>query len=120
MSRRAANPPRATAEERVREIVRQFPENGLKQVLCSEGTARDLLSLAKAPMLERIDFAGMQIDATTYVTAEYRHLSSDLVLNVGLRPSGKSGRRKRLLLTVLIELQSQPDRLIKLRVLEYL
>src|SRR5262249_26782264 len=56
------------------------------------------------------------------VTAEYRHVSSDLVLNVGLRPSsGKGGRRRKALtLTILIELQSQPDRLMKLRVLEYL
>jgi len=47
MSKRAANP-KATAEERVREIVRQFPENGLKQVLSSEGNVRDLLALLKA------------------------------------------------------------------------
>jgi len=31
-------------EKRVREIVRQFPENGLKQVLTSPGNVRDLLA----------------------------------------------------------------------------
>jgi hypothetical protein len=107
-------------EERVRQIVRHFPENGMKQVLGSPGNIRDLLALAEAEMLPRIDFEGMQIDPTTYVTAEYRHVSSDLVLTVTLLPSRKGGRKKRLTVTILIELQSQPDRLMLLRVLEYL
>ncbi len=46
-------------EERVRQIVRQFPENGLKQVLCSPGNVRDLLHLTKVAMLSRIDLEGM-------------------------------------------------------------
>ena len=35
----------AMSEERVRQIVRQFPENGLKQVLTSPGNVKDLLAL---------------------------------------------------------------------------
>jgi hypothetical protein len=106
-------------EERVRQIVRQFPENGMKQVLSSPANLRDLLALAKATLVSRIDFRGMQIDPTTYVTAEYRHVSSDLVLTVTLLPSAKHKRKKRLTLTILIELQQQPDRLMLLRVLDY-
>ena len=108
------------SEERARQIIRQFPENGLKQVLTNPGNVRDLLSLAKAAMRTRIGFEGMHIDPTTYVTAEYRHVTSDLVLTLTLRPSRKGGRKKRLTLTILIELQMQPDRLMLLRVLEYL
>jgi hypothetical protein len=108
------------SEERVRQIVRQFPENGLKQVLSSPANVRDLLVLARAAMLPRIDLAGMQVDPTTYVTAEYRHVSSDLVLRATLLPAGKSSKKKTLTLTILIELQMQPDRLMLLRVLEYL
>jgi hypothetical protein len=92
----------------------------MRQVLTNAGNVRDLLALAKAAMLPRIDFEGMQIDSTTYVTAEYRHVSSDLVLTLTLKPSRKGGRKKPLTLTILIELQSQPDRLMLLRVLEYL
>ncbi len=108
------------SEERLRQIIRQFPENGLKQVLNSPGNVRELLALAKAEMLPRIDFEGMQVEQTTYVTAEYRHVTSDLVLRATLLPSGKARRKKRLTLTILIELQSEPDRLMLLRVLEYL
>jgi hypothetical protein len=108
------------SEERARQIIRQFPENGLKQVLTNPANVRELLALARAKMLPRLDFAGMQVDQTTYVTAEYRHVTSDLVLRLHLRRSGKSKSKKPLLLTILVELQSEPDRLMPLRVLEYL
>jgi hypothetical protein len=54
------------------------------------------------------------------VTAEYRHVSSDLIVTVTLTPSRKGGRKKRLTLTILLELQSEPDRLMLVRVLEYM
>ena len=95
------------------------PKNGLKQVFGSAGNLRDLLTLAKAKMLPRLGFEGMQIEPTTYITAEYRHVCSDLVLTLPLLPTVKGRRRKRLLLSILLELQSQPDRLMLLRLLEY-
>ncbi|HYT92646.1 MAG TPA: Rpn family recombination-promoting nuclease/putative transposase [Gemmataceae bacterium] len=107
-------------EERVRQIVRQFQENALKQVLTSPGNLRELLMVAKAAVLPRLEFAGMTVEPTTFVTAEYRHVSSDLVLTLTLLPSRKSGRKRRLTVTILIELQTQPDRLMLLRVLDYL
>jgi hypothetical protein len=108
------------SEERVREIVRQFPENGLKRVLTTAGNLRDLLALAGATMLPRLDFTALQVDPTTYVTAEYRHVTSDLVLTLTLLPTGKGRRRRRLTVSILIELQAQPDRIMLLRVLDYL
>src|SRR5262249_18405308 len=109
------------SEDRVRQIVRNFPENGLKQVLTSPANVRDLLTLAgAATMLPRLDFTAVQVDPTTYVTAENRSVCSDLVLGLPLLPSRKGGRRKRLTVSILIELQMQPDRLMLLRVLEYL
>ncbi len=107
-------------EERAREIIRQFPENGLKQVLTRSANTRDLLNLARTTLLPRLDFRGLQVDPTTYVTAEYRHVSSDLVLTLPLLPSEPGKRKRRLFLSILIELQMQPDRLMLLRVLEYL
>ena len=52
-------------EERRLQIVRQFPENGMKQVLSSPGNVRDLLELTKAKMLSRIEFQRMEIDRNT-------------------------------------------------------
>jgi hypothetical protein len=107
-------------DDRVREIIRQFQENGLKLLLTSPPNLSDLLTLARTAVLPRLDFASLTVDPTTYVTAEFRHVSSDLVLNLGLRATRKGGRKKRLMLTILLELQAQPDRLMMLRVLEYL
>jgi hypothetical protein len=107
-------------KERRLQIVRQFPENGLKLVLTTPANLRELLVMAGATMLARMDFRGLAVDPTTYITAEYRHISSDLVLTMPLRPSRRGGRRKRLTVTVLLELQSQPDRLMMLRLLEYM
>src|ERR1700730_2086676 len=107
-------------EARVRQLVRQFPGNGLKLVLTTAANVRDLLTLARTAVLPRLDFRALQVDPTTYVTTEYRHVSTDLVLTLPLRPAGQGRSRKRLTLSILIELQSQPDRLMLLRLLEYL
>jgi hypothetical protein len=49
---------------------------------------------------------------------DYRHLESDLVLQAPVRPT-PGDKHRRLLLYILIEHQSEPDRLMPLRVLEY-
>ena len=106
--------------ERAQQIIRQFQENGLKQVLTNSANLRDVLVVGKATVLPRLEFASMKVEPTTFITAEYRHVSSDLVLTLPLLPSKKGGRKRRLTVTILIELQAQPDRLMLLRVLEYL
>jgi hypothetical protein len=102
------------------QLVRQFPENGLKVVLSTPANLRELLVVAQASMLERLDFRQLTVEPTTYVTAEYRHATSDLVLTLPMTPTRRGRRKKRLTVTVLLELQSQPERLMMLRVLEYL
>ena len=59
----------------------------------------------------------MKVERTTYVAADYRHLTSDLVVTIPLR---RRGRRDTVTLYILIEHQSEPDALMILRVLEYL
>jgi hypothetical protein len=107
-------------QDRVREIVRQFPENSTKQLLHNPGNVRDLLSLEETPLLDRMLLDDMQVDPTSYVSADYRHVISDLVLSVPLRPRKGSRARRRLWLTILLEHQSNPDRLILPRILDYL
>jgi hypothetical protein len=104
------------ATARVVEIVRQFRENGLKLLLEHPANARELLALTAPHLLDRLDFDHMAVDPTTYIAADYRHLASDLVLKVPFRtPRG----RRVLTLYVLIEHQSEPDPLMRLRVLDY-
>src|SRR5262245_34783408 len=105
------------ARARVREIIRHFRENGLKKVLERAGNVRELLALVGAPHRDRLDFTRMKVERTTYIAADYRHLTSDLVVTIPLRRRGQQGT---LTLYVLIEHQSEPDALMVLRVLEYL
>jgi hypothetical protein len=105
---------------RVLEIIRHFRENGLKLLLQHPGNARDLLALAGTSLLDRIDFARMTVDPTSYIASDYRHLASDLVLRAPFRsPTGRRAWRT-ILLYILIEHQSEPDPLMLLRVLDYL
>ena len=60
----------------------------------------------------------MTVDPTTYITADYRHLVSDLVLDVLYR-TRLGGRRRTLTLYILIEHQSEPDPFMSFWVLEY-
>jgi predicted transposase YdaD len=104
------------AASRIEQIIRHFRENGLKLLLQDPGNARDLMALTATPLLDRLDFAQMTVDPTTYIAADYRHLASDLVLQVPLR----TGRgRGTITVYILIEHQSEPDPLMRLRVLDY-
>jgi Putative transposase, YhgA-like len=107
------------SKERIAEIIRQFPENGMKHLLQDPGNVHDLLTLCDLPFLPRLDFGRMTVDPTTYVSADFRHVSSDIVLQIPFRSTKGRGKRW-LTLTILIEHQSQPDRLITLRVLDYM
>jgi predicted transposase YdaD len=104
------------AASRVLEIIRHFRENGLKLLLENPANARELLALTATHLLDRMDFAHMAVDPTTYIAADYRHLASDLVLLVPFRtPSG----RRTITLYILLEHQSEPDSLMRMRVLDY-
>jgi hypothetical protein len=104
--------------EFLRRLIRNFPENGLKLMLETPGNVHDLLQILQVRLVPRIDFGQMRVEAAHFVQPDYSHLESDLVLQAPLRPAG---RRKGQAVTVfiLIEHQSEPDRFLVFRVLEY-
>ena len=103
---------------RIRKIVRQFKENGLKLLLENPQNVRDLLLLTGVDLVALIDFEHLTRDATTFVRRDYRHLEADVVLVAPLRHPGRP--RQAILIYILIEHQSEPDRLMPLRLLEYM
>jgi hypothetical protein len=56
---------------------------------------------------------------TTFVQSDYRHVESDVVLVAPLRRAKTKRVLRRLLIYILIEHQSRPDRLMPLRSLDY-
>jgi predicted transposase YdaD len=90
----------------------------MKLLLENSWNVRDLLLLTREEVVELIDFDRLTLVPTTFVQRDYRHVESDVVLQAPVRrPAGQ--RRRKLLIYILIEHQSEPDLLMPLRVLEY-
>ena len=107
-----------TAAPRPEDFARLFPENGMKLLLYEALNLHELLDIGNAPLLPQIDFSKLTLDPTNYVQPDYRHLQSDLVFRCPLRTKGRCSRTV-LWLYILVEHQSEPDRLMPLRVIEY-
>lgn len=105
---------------RWQDVIRRFPENGIKVLLHDPANVRDLLSLAQPDLVPRIDFARLASLPSSFVARDWRHLEADLLLTAPLTPRGGQRGRSRVWLYLLIEHQSQPDRMMPLRLLEYL
>jgi hypothetical protein len=78
-------------DARIREIVRHFPENGMKLMLENPSNARDLLLLSGTRMVELIDCDHLTRVKTTFVKRDYRHIEADVVLSAPLRPKKGTG-----------------------------
>jgi hypothetical protein len=100
-------------------IIRQFPENGMKLLLENPKNVRDLLAIQGTEYAELIQFERMRLVRTTFVARDYRHVEADVVFQAPLRRVPDGGRRRKITLYILIEHQSEPDRLMPLRALEY-
>ncbi len=99
-----------------RQMVRHFPENGIKLLLENRRNVRDLFALTGEEIVTLIDFLRLKPVRGTFVARDYRHIESDLVLTAPYRPEGVA---RRLWLYLLLEHQSEPDALMPLRLLEY-
>jgi len=66
---------------RIRELVRQFKENGMKMMLEDPANVRDVLGLLDVAWRDDIDFSHLDQVKTTFIRRDYRHLASDLMEN---------------------------------------
>jgi predicted transposase/invertase (TIGR01784 family) len=97
------------------DLARHFPENGMKLLLQRSDNLRDVLHFAHAPLLGDLNFKGLEIDPTHFVQPDYRHVESDLVLRLPLK-----GRRRALIIYILLEHQSESDPFMLFRTLQYI
>ncbi len=104
---------------RIAAMARHFPENGMKLLLEDPRNVRDLLRLRAGRLASLIDFERLKCDSTTYVERDYRHIEADVVLRGPLQRRRGERTRQTVLVYILIEHQSEPDRLMVLRMLEY-
>jgi hypothetical protein len=77
---------------RIRELVQNFKENGMKMLLEHPANVRDMLGLLHISWLDEIDFSRLEVVKTTFIRRDYRHLASDLVYTAPLVGGGRSCR----------------------------
>src|SRR5882762_588354 len=107
------------AESLLRKLVRNFPENGPKLLLENSANVHDLLVLLHEPQVHAIDFTAMTVDRSHFVQPDYAHVAVDLLLKAPFRLDGAESSRT-ILIYLLIEHQSRPQRFFMLRLAEYL
>lgn len=90
----------------------------MKLLLQHPANVRDLLTMAADRWARWIDFDRMRLVPTTFVQRDYRHIEADVVLVAPLRRSVAAPAAKKLLIYLLIEHQSKPDRVMPLRLLD--
>jgi predicted transposase YdaD len=107
------------SKARIRQIVRQFPENGLKLLLETPANVRELLQLTGTELIDLIDLERLTRSRTTFVARDFRHVEADIVLQAPVRSSRHRNRVRSVVVYILIEHQSEPDALMILRLLDY-
>ena len=85
----------------------------MKMMLEDRANLRDALGVLRVAWLDEIDFSRLEAVKTTFIRRDYRHLASDVAFTAPLISAGRS--RRELLIYLLIEHQSEPDRLMPLR-----
>ncbi len=92
----------------------------MKLMLENPKNTRDLLVLTGSRVVDSIDLDRLKLMPTTFVARDYRHVESDVVMVAPLRDvHGVRQARRRITLYILIEHQSEKDRIMAFRVLDY-
>ena len=104
---------------RLKQMVRQFPENGMKLLLEDPRNVRDALAITPVA-LPPIDLDRLARVHSTFVARDFRHVEADVVMTAPLRVRGGAPGRHVVWLYLLIEHQSEPDVLMPIRLLDYI
>src|ERR1700676_2967214 len=103
----------------LKKLIRNFPENGPKLLLENAANVRELLVLLHEAQVHAIDFTALTVERSHFVQPDYAHVALDLLLKAPFRVTG-GGPPRTILIYLLIEHQSKPQRFVMLRLAEYL
>jgi Putative transposase, YhgA-like len=107
------------AKSPLRNLIRNFPENGPKLLLENGANVHEMFRLLHEPRADAIDFSALTVERTHFVTPDYAHVAVDLLLKAPFRVNG-AGDPRSIFIYLLIEHQSTPERFFMLRLGEYL
>ncbi len=106
------------ADEEQEPPVREFADRGTLWLLESPENLRGLLQLVARDLAERLDFARAERINRSFVPDDLHKQEADLLYRVPFRED--SGGAGEVLVYVLLEHQSRPDRAMGLRLLSYM
>ena len=104
---------------RFRLFCRKLPENAVQLLLELRENVRDTINLIDPELAARIDFTRLEQIKTTFIPKEMRKLEADLLYTVPMKTT-QSGEEREVLVYILIEHQSSPERLMMFRLLSYM
>ncbi len=107
------------AKSLLRKLVRNFSENGPKLLLENGANLRDLLTMLRDPHVHAIDFPAMTVERTHFVKPDYAHVAVDLLLKAPFHVDGGDPTQT-IMIYLLVEHQSTPERFFILRLADYL
>jgi hypothetical protein len=104
---------------RLLELIRHFPENGVRFLLENSRNPTDLVALARQDWLSWLDLAKLQPARTRFVQADFRHVEADLIFTAPFRAPRRVPGGDPALAFLLVEHQSEPERLLAVRTRGY-
>jgi hypothetical protein len=104
---------------RLLELIRHFPENGVRFLLENARNVTDLVTLARQDWPAWLDLAQLQPARARFVQADFRHVEADLIFTAPFRPPRRLPGGEPTFAFLLLEHQSEPDRLLAVRTRGY-
>jgi hypothetical protein len=98
-------------------LVRQFASNGFKFLFQHGDNVADVLRCRTPQVARRIDLSRLAVEPETFVAPGFTQLESDVLLRAPVRKPSDAGELIEVF--VLLEHQSEPDKLMVFRVLRY-
>ena len=106
-------------DPRLKQFTRQMPESSIQLLLESNENVRDIFAIVDPDRVELLDFERLERIKTTFIPKDLRKLEADMLYTVPFRTAQGDAARE-VLVYVLIEHQSDSDRLMMFRLLEYM
>src|SRR5690242_4085343 len=100
------------------EVIREFNDRGTLWLLEDPTNLRDLLRILEPALAERLDFSRAVRENRSFVPADLQKRETDLLFRVPF--SGQSRAGAEVWVYLLLEHQSRRDRLMPLRLYQYL
>ena len=100
-----------------RSLLHDFPDRALRAALADPTNLRDLLVLALPDLAPRLDLAQAKRIEPTFTLEDWREREADLLFAIPYLGAG--GETPRVLVCLMVEHQSKPDRYLPMRMLIY-